>query len=95
MIFGPTGSSRFQLANAADNSRGARDTRPFPDIRSKGAYPTSQYRRPIKMSPLCQLEMKLPWGFSGVFGVTVRLISDWGAKASFGRAAAGCCCLDK
>jgi hypothetical protein len=26
---------RFQLANAADNSRGARDTRPFPDIRSK------------------------------------------------------------
>jgi hypothetical protein len=28
------------------------------------------------MSPLCQLEMTLPWGFLGVFGVTVRLMSD-------------------
>src|SRR5260370_14393158 len=33
-------------------------------------------RRPIKMSPLCQLEMTLPGGFSGVSGVTVRLMSD-------------------
>jgi hypothetical protein len=28
------------------------------------------------MSPVCQLEMTLPRGFSGVFGVTVRLMSD-------------------
>ena len=27
------------------------------------------------MSPLCQLEMTLPWAFLGVFGVTVRLMS--------------------
>src|SRR5215475_10513403 len=28
------------------------------------------------MSPVCQLEMTLPRGFLGVFGVTVRLMSD-------------------
>ncbi len=28
------------------------------------------------MSPVCQLEMILPWAFRGVFGVTLRLISD-------------------
>ena len=28
------------------------------------------------MSPVCQLEMTLPWGFSGVLGATVRLMSD-------------------
>jgi hypothetical protein len=29
------------------------------------------------MSPACQIEMTLPWGFSGgVLGVTVRLMSD-------------------
>src|SRR5215469_1894326 len=33
-------------------------------------------RRPIKMSPACQLEMTLPGGFPGVSGVTVRLMSD-------------------
>src|SRR5262249_18590983 len=32
-------------------------------------------RRPMKMSPLCQLEMTLPGGFPGVSGVTVRLMS--------------------
>jgi len=30
----------------------------------------------MKMSPVCQLEMTLPGGFSGVLGVTVRLMSD-------------------
>ena len=29
-----------------------------------------------KISPLCQLEMTLPRGFAGVFGVAVRLMSD-------------------
>src|SRR5215469_12323431 len=33
-------------------------------------------RRPIKMSPACQLEMTLPGGFRGVSRVTVRLMSD-------------------
>src|SRR6266446_6563903 len=33
-------------------------------------------RRPIKMSPLCQFEMTLPGEFRGVFGVTVRRMSD-------------------
>ena len=28
------------------------------------------------MSPVCQLEMTLPADFRGVFGVTVRLMSD-------------------
>ena len=28
------------------------------------------------MSLLCQLQMTLPWDFQGVFGVTVRLMSD-------------------
>jgi hypothetical protein len=28
------------------------------------------------MSPLCQFEMTLPADFPGVFGVTVRLMSD-------------------
>ena len=28
------------------------------------------------MSPVCQLEMTLPWAFRGVFGVTVREMSD-------------------
>ena len=28
------------------------------------------------MSPLCQLEMTLPGGYSGVFGVTVPRMSD-------------------
>src|SRR5437762_574869 len=30
----------------------------------------------IKMTPLCQIEMTLPWGFRGVVGVTIRLMSD-------------------
>jgi hypothetical protein len=32
--------------------------------------------RPIKTSPLCRLEMTLPGEFRGVFGVTVRRMSD-------------------
>jgi hypothetical protein len=28
------------------------------------------------MSPFCQLEMTLPGDFAGVFGVTIRLMSD-------------------
>src|SRR5437868_13591916 len=28
------------------------------------------------MSPVCQIEMTLPWGFPGVSGVSVRLMSD-------------------
>ena len=28
------------------------------------------------MSPACQIETTLPWGFPGVFEVTVRLMSD-------------------
>src|ERR1700730_19182026 len=33
-------------------------------------------RRPIKMSPLCQIEMTLPGAFPGVCWVTVRQMSD-------------------
>src|ERR1019366_4466329 len=33
-------------------------------------------RRPIKMSPLCQIEMTLPGDFSEGVWVTVRLMSD-------------------
>jgi hypothetical protein len=33
-------------------------------------------RRPIKMSPVCQLQMTLPRGYPGVLGVTVRLMSN-------------------
>jgi hypothetical protein len=35
-------------------------------------------KRPIKMSPVCQLQMTLPRGNrgGGVLGVTVRLMSD-------------------
>ncbi len=35
-----------------------------------------QCRRPIKMSPMSQLEMTLPGRIPGGFGVTVRLMSD-------------------
>ena len=34
-------------------------------IFQKPCYPTLWCRRPVKMSPLCQLEMTLPRGFSG------------------------------
>jgi hypothetical protein len=44
----------------------------FPD----GAYETCACRRPIKMSPICQLQMTLAGGFPGVSGMTVRLMSD-------------------
>jgi len=44
-------------------------------------------RRPIKMSPLCQLEMTLPEGFAGVVWGDGSTDERWGADAA--RSAAG------
>ena len=40
------------------------------------------------MSPACQLQMTLPGDFRGVFGVTVRLMSDRGLSRPDWRAVA-------
>src|ERR1700746_2748666 len=46
-------------------------------------------RRPIKMSPLCQLEMTLPGGFPGGVGGDGSADERWGADAAGSAARSG------
>ena len=51
-------------------------------------------RRPIKMSPLCQLEMTLPGGFPGGVGGDGSADERWGAVAAGGAARSGSVTVD-
>jgi hypothetical protein len=57
-------------------------------------FRNNRCRRPIKMSPVCQLEMTLPWGFPG--GVEGDGAADerWGAFAAGGAAGSGSAAVD-
>src|SRR5215471_14481870 len=54
----------------------------------KADFTTFLCRRPIKMSPVCQLEMTLPGGFPGGVRGDGSADERWGADAA--RGAAGC-----
>ena len=58
------------------------------------AYLTAGCRRPIKMSPACQLEMTLPEGFAGGIRGDGSADERWGAEAARGAAGFGSTAAD-
>ena len=54
----------------------------FQNRQSAAGYEARVCRRPIKMSPLCQLEMTLPGGFPGGVRGDGSVDERWGAVAA-------------